>query len=751
MDKLFELISSNKPAGDQPKAIEQLVAGLKKGYHDQTLMGVTGSGKSVVASTPILIRDASCPRTAPIGEIIDSEFEYRPEDIAISGDTEILDMTKSEFFAWSFDPISGQSGWKKITQFTRHKVVDVLYRVTTGCGRSVTVTGDHNFYALHGGDFQLCKTTDLVHGGFLPVPRMIEGPVGDLEDIDLGQFLSESKRKYFVEVPVSLRNERSLVFASSREKRWRVIVDNERLALSEYENMRGNASPAFSGALISGKRKQLVTSLSQSLTDNFLRFVGYYVAEGHAERNYLKLSSADLEIIKEITEEAPRRGMSIRHRPGTYDYQLNSMLWADIFSQWCGSHSTTKMLPPFWSALSNRQLAQLLSAYFSADGGVDGVTVSAATISERLASDICHALLRFGIVARMKKRMVKVPNTERRSACWRIFVSGKANLDAFAQNIGFTLERKIEALEKIIPATANTNVDIIPVNGKELKEIRNFLGMSQRDVAEAVGIDRSYVSMIESESRFPSAGVFQNVVNHYLAHARERGRVDVIKKLETLAWLPRLFWTPIENVQEAPKEEYVYDIAVADNETFLAGNGGLFVHNTFTMANVIAAVQQPTLVIAHNKTLAAQLTNEFRELFPHNAVNYFVSYYDYYQPEAYMPSSDTYIDKEALINDEIDKLRHAATMSLLTRRDVIVVASVSCIYGLGAPAAYAANIFHFKVGDTIERKAFARKLIELQFTRTNADLKRGTYRLRGDHWEVMPPDPRSDLRFRNAR
>ena len=161
---------------------------------------------------------------------------------------------------------------------------------------------------------------------------------------------------------------------------------------------------------------------------------------------------------------------------------------------------------------------------------------------------------------------------------------------------------------------------------------------------------------------------------------------------------------------------------------------------TFTIANVIAEIQKPTLVIAHNKTLAAQLTNEFRELFPHNSVNYFVSYYDYYQPEAYIPTSDTYIDKEALINDEIDKLRHAATMALLTRRDVIVVASVSCIYGLGAPETYAQNIFHFKVGDKIDRKTFARKLVELQFTRTNADLKRSTYRLRGDHWEIMPPD-----------
>ena len=161
---------------------------------------------------------------------------------------------------------------------------------------------------------------------------------------------------------------------------------------------------------------------------------------------------------------------------------------------------------------------------------------------------------------------------------------------------------------------------------------------------------------------------------------------------------------------------------------------------TFTIANVIARVNKPALVIAHNKTLAAQLTNELRELFPQNAVHYFVSYYDYYQPEAYMPGSDTYIDKEALINDEIDKLRHAATVALLTRRDVIIVASVSCIYGLGTPENYAENIFRLKPGDKIERKDFVRKLVELQFKRTNMDLKRSTFRIRGEDWEIMPPD-----------
>ncbi len=161
---------------------------------------------------------------------------------------------------------------------------------------------------------------------------------------------------------------------------------------------------------------------------------------------------------------------------------------------------------------------------------------------------------------------------------------------------------------------------------------------------------------------------------------------------------------------------------------------------TFTIANVIEKVQRPTLIIAHNKTLAAQLCNEFREIFPNNAVHYFVSYYDYYQPEAYMPVSDTYIEKEAMINEEIDKLRHAATTALLTRKDVIVVASVSCIYGLGAPETYAKNIIRFAVGEKIDRKKLVRQLISMQFTRTPSDLKRGTFRLRGDNWEIMPPD-----------
>ena len=159
---------------------------------------------------------------------------------------------------------------------------------------------------------------------------------------------------------------------------------------------------------------------------------------------------------------------------------------------------------------------------------------------------------------------------------------------------------------------------------------------------------------------------------------------------------------------------------------------------TFTMANVVANVNRPTLVLAPNKTLAAQLYGEFRELFPDNAVEYFVSYYDYYQPEAYLPTTDTFIEKDSSINDEIDKMRHSATRSLLTRRDVIIVASVSCIYGIGSPIEYQAMHIFFHQGDDYGRDELLKRLVEIQYERNDIDFHRGTFRVRGDIVEIFP-------------
>ena len=194
-------------------------------------------------------------------------------------------------------------------------------------------------------------------------------------------------------------------------------------------------------------------------------------------------------------------------------------------------------------------------------------------------------------------------------------------------------------------------------------------------------------------------------------------------------------YKPSGDQPEAIKE-LVQGIKEGKKEQVLLGATGT--GKTFTIANVIEKINKPTLVLAHNKTLAGQLYNELKELFPENRVEYFVSYYDYYQPEAYVPSTDTYIEKDSSINDEIDELRHSATSALISRSDVIVVASVSCIYGIGEIEEYKKKMLTLTVGDTIDRDIILKKLIEMLYERNDIDLKRGTFRVRGDSLEIVP-------------
>ena len=200
-------------------------------------------------------------------------------------------------------------------------------------------------------------------------------------------------------------------------------------------------------------------------------------------------------------------------------------------------------------------------------------------------------------------------------------------------------------------------------------------------------------------------------------------------------------YKPSGDQPEAIKE-LVQGIKEGKKEQVLLGATGT--GKTFTIANVIEKTNKPTLVLAHNKTLAGQLYNELKELFPENRVEYFVSYYDYYQPEAYVPSTDTYIEKDSSINDEIDELRHSATSALISRSDVIVVASVSCIYGIGEIEEYKKKMLTLTVGDTIDRDIILKKLIEMLYERNDIDLKRGTFRVRGDSLEIVPAYERTN-------
>lgn len=196
--------------------------------------------------------------------------------------------------------------------------------------------------------------------------------------------------------------------------------------------------------------------------------------------------------------------------------------------------------------------------------------------------------------------------------------------------------------------------------------------------------------------------------------------------------------SPYQPQGDQPKaiEKIVKGIKEGKQHQVLLGATGT--GKTFTMSNVIKEINKPTLIMAHNKTLAGQLYSEFKEFFPNNAVEYFVSYYDYYQPEAYVPQTDTFIEKDASINDEIDKLRHSATSSLFERKDVIIIASVSCIYGLGSPEEYKEMVVSLRVGMEKERNQLLRTLVDVQYERNDIDFKRGTFRVRGDVVEIFP-------------
>ena len=207
---------------------------------------------------------------------------------------------------------------------------------------------------------------------------------------------------------------------------------------------------------------------------------------------------------------------------------------------------------------------------------------------------------------------------------------------------------------------------------------------------------------------------------------KQRDRFQLVSSYQPTGDQPQAIARLVEGLNRGDKEQTLLGVT---------GSG-----KTFTMANIIAQVNRPTLVLAHNKTLAAQLCSEFREFFPNNAVEYFVSYYDYYQPEAYIATTDTYIEKDSAINDEIDKLRHSATSALSERRDVIIVASVSCIYSLGDPIDYRTMVISLRPGMEKSRDDLLRKLVEIQYERNDINFTRNKFRVRGDVVEIFPAE-----------
>ncbi len=612
-EKIFHLERDYEPAGDQPQAIETLVDGIESGLARQTLLGVTGSGKSIGYDDPLFIERYEggefVARIVTAGPFIDGLLAAQglgDQD----GETEQFACADGMYFTQAFDPATGVTGRFPVAALLRHRAPQQVFRVTTACGRSVAATADHNLWVLRDGALTLLRTEEVRAGDCLPVPETIEAS-SDLRTLDLLQYLAEAD----------------------------LGVLSEERATAVGSDLAGGGESA---AIIGHERREGRLPARMPLSDALLAVLGNYIAAGEAELG----RSCDLAI--------------------------SSAVFAALLAKLCGRRSVDKRLPDFWPQLSNRSLGILLRAYFDGRGAVgtpdDGVS---ATASGGLASDLAYALKRFGIHAQLRRQAEPAGGVTEET--FSVAISGR-DLLRYARSIGFRHPDKRARLEAIV------------------------------------------------------------------------GRADAVTELAPyvrgpLQRLHGTCWTPVDEIAEMEyAHPYVYDLSVPGAETFLAGTGGVIVHNTFTMANVVSAVQRPTLILAHNKTLAAQLYGEMREFFPHNAVEYFVSYYDYYQPEAYVPSSDTYIEKDASINDHIEQMRLSATKALLERRDVVIVATVSAIYGLGDPEAYHAMVLHLVRGASINQRDMLRRLAELQYTRNPLDLARGTYRVRGDVIDIFPAE-----------
>jgi excinuclease ABC subunit B len=755
----FRLRADYQPAGDQPAAIAKLVEGLENGLSHQTLLGVTGSGKSIGYDDEIYVvehRDGrSQASVVRAGPFIDGLMAPHGAETVSSADTEHYRCIGRVFSTHAYDIRRGASGLHRVGAFLRHRAPLRMFELETRCGRMLKLTGDHNLWVLRNGSPVLVRTEEASPTDYIPVPQMLEC-TGDLRVLDVLPYLADTKLSVFAEESVleyvatggradfvgvmraGRLNPYSKLCAMRKGIRGRGIKVHQFIQLGLYRT--GSAT----NWRVGGKREHCRIPAALPLSAEVLRLFGYYIAEGHAEQRCFLLANRHPMLRQRIEESLASLSVPFHIRSST-DYAVTSTALARLLGRSCGADSLAKRLPDFWPQLANAPLATLLRAYFDGDGTVgSNGEVIATTASRALASDLAYALKRFGIHPRLRKRHKRATNSAHKGGIYfDVCVSGGEDVRRYADSIGFDHPEKAARLRTSLERDTDTNVDVVPICPESLKGLRKSLALTMSTLGATSGVRHSAISLIESGKRKPSRRLLRQLLDSLAAAAENQRVADLAwwSEWKLLSGLCSVRWTQVRSVRETDyPHPYVYDLSVPGPETFLAGHGGAIVHNTYSIANVIERTQRPTMVMAHNKTLAAQLYGEFREFFPDNAVEYFVSYYDYYQPEAYVPSSDTYIEKDASVNAHIEQMRLSATKALLERPDSIIVATVSSIYGLGDPQAYLSMVLHLVRGERLDQRKLLRRLADMQYTRNELDLTQGSYRVRGDVIDIFPAE-----------
>tara|TARA_Y100000310_G_scaffold324914_1_gene387492 strand:- start:1704 stop:4793 length:3090 start_codon:yes stop_codon:yes gene_type:complete len=550
--------------------------------HHVLIPASTGKGKSLDENEEVLVKQNEILSIRKIGEIVDNH-----------------NFSDSELQVMSMNPKNYSTDFKKVTDFVRHKAPSFMYKVITLSGREIMVTKDHNLYILRAGKLVLLKTQNIKNSDYLPLPLKINQQ-GNIKKLNLFKLLEKEDGIYVLPnkhliKKIKSKNDcldiLSKYFTRPSQKYYDFIKRGKKLSikiLSEllsdklsYENTKS--------IRITDYHNNLSIKAIFPLTKEFLQLLGYYVAEGYClNDNSFRISCSEKpnrKLLNKILRELHLKFFWVKKNNKEVDVGVSSSIYTKILKNiGLGRVSGEKRLPKFFMSLSNKDLTTLLKTYFEGDGGVDketimkkrNFTISTTTKSRALASDLSFALYRYGIICRIKKMWKRATNTTHKGNWYyRVKVSGKSDMVCFLSKIGFQFSRKNEALEGKLNHKENTNVDVIPVSPLIFKSKRLQTGLSQKQFALKLGYSYSMVSAVEQGKRRPSRSFFKQVLLKF-------------NNFQDLKYLTNFRWDQVKEVTKIKySKKYVYDLTVKDNHTFLAGHGGIFVHNSNLMSCVL--------------------------------------------------------------------------------------------------------------------------------------------------------------------
>ncbi|HLC52541.1 MAG TPA: DUF87 domain-containing protein [Candidatus Nanoarchaeia archaeon] len=547
--------------------------------HHVLIPASTGKGKSLDENEDVLIKQNGQFSIKTIGEIVNKHH--------------FLD---SDMWVISMNPKNYSTSFEKITNFVKHKAPSVMYLVTTESGREIMVTKDHNLYVLRNGCLNLLKTQKITNSDYLPLPLSIKQQ-GNLKELNLFELLKNENKIYVISNDILLKKLKpkkecikilSKFFSRPSEKYNNFVNKKNKLNIKiMVELMRQKLSDSETKSVIlTDYHNNLKLKAILPLTEEFLQLLGYYIAEGYClNDNSFRISCSEKlgqELLNNIFYKLSLNYFFVKKNNKNVDIGVSSSIFTKILKELgVGRISGEKRLPNFFMSLSNKDLAILLKTYFEGDGGVDIVkilkkrsfTISTTTKSKKLASDICFALYRFGIFSRCKKIWKRATNTNHKGNWYyRIKISGKSDMVTFLSKIGFQFSRKNDILNGKFDYRGNTNVDLIPVSKELFKLKRLEAGLNQSEFARRLNYSYSMISAIELGRRRPSRDLFNKVLSKY----------ENFKELE---YLTNFRWDKIKEVKRLNyNKKFVYDLTIEKNKTFLAGHGGLFVHNSNLMS-----------------------------------------------------------------------------------------------------------------------------------------------------------------------